>query len=101
MRRMVVRAGPVGRSPTTWVASTSLVTLKYCQRLDRALAHLSRRRLDEDDRPDSWVLDGVNLVYRSLKVFVQELGALGSNVGVGLRSALDANEHSYPLRPPE
>jgi hypothetical protein len=73
----------------------------FRQRLDRALAHLSLRRLDRDDRPDSWVEEGVNLVYRSLKVFVLELDALSSSVGVGLRLALDASEETYPLRPPE
>jgi len=73
----------------------------FRQRLDRALAHLSLRRLDKDDRPDSWVLEGVNLVYRSLKVFLLELEALGSSLSVGLRAALDATEDTYPLRPPE
>jgi hypothetical protein len=73
---------------------------EFLDRLDKTLAHLSKDRVAEDDRPDTWALDGVNLVFRSVKVFALALTDAESQVSEPLIYALQSYESTVPVRPP-
>ena len=69
----------------------------FCDILDKVLAHLSLLRLeDHDGRID--VLDGVNLTFRSMKLFVLALETADSPAAPRLRFVLDSREETFPLQ---
>ena len=71
----------------------------FLDRLDKALADLSKDRVVEDERAETWALDGANLVFKSVKVFSLELVNAGSQVGEPLICALQSHEPTFPVRP--
>jgi hypothetical protein len=73
----------------------------FLDQLDKALAHLSKTRVVEDGRPESWAIDGTNLVFKSLRVFALELVNAASYPGEALVIALESEERTFLVRPPE